>query len=76
MFMLKKIHRNYIKKGIHQSYQKKLKKKNVWNFKADIHIINGHYTTIKMNYQPYLHINNVRQTAKIIDIEKYNIKKF
>ena len=68
--MFKKIPRSFIKKGM-VVISENIKNKNIWTFSADIHIINGHYTTIKMNYQPYLHINNVRQTAKIININKY-----
>ena len=39
-------------------------------FKANIHILKSHHTTIRKNYQPVLHINHIRQSAQIIDIHQ------
>ena len=38
-------------------------------FECSISIIHSHHTTIRKYYQPYLHIGNVRQAAKILNIE-------
>ena len=46
--------------------------RNVRKFTANINILQSHHTTIRKNYQPFLHIGCVRQSAKILDIQ--NIK--
>ena len=47
--------------------------KSYFKFKADIQIIKSHHTTIRANYEPMLHINNIKQSAKIINIEKQDV---
>ena len=69
---LKKISRKTVHKGmvlVSSKSQIKIYRK----FKADIHILKSHHTTIKINYQPVLHINNISQSAKIIEIENTEI---
>ena len=41
---------------------------NVTEFSANIKIMKAHSTTIKIGYEPVVHVNNTRQTAKIIKI--------
>lgn len=40
----------------------------VWEFDADIMILNAHSTLIRPGYQPVIHINNVRQVATIVSV--------
>ena len=48
-------------------------KKAIKKFNAEIIILKSHHTTIRKNYQPILHVNNITQAAKIINI-KNNFK--
>lgn len=69
---LKKISRKDIYKGmviLSSNEHTKVYKK----FRADVHILKSHHTSIRINYQPLLHINNIRQSAKIIEISDKNI---
>ena len=68
---LKNITRNEIKKGMvivpnNIKYQLAIK-----NFKAFIHVLHSP-TTICVEYQPFLHINQVRQSVKIKEIMNIN----
>ena len=66
---LKNIHRREIKKGmvlVSDIYNCKIAQKEFW---ANIHILHSP-TTIKIGYQPFLHINQVRQCVKITEIIK------
>jgi GTPase len=68
---LKNIQRKIIRKGmvvIGDTTEKKLVKE----FWAKINILQSHSTTIKIGYEPYIHIAQVRQIAKILKIEKIN----
>jgi len=47
------------------------KPKNIKKFKANIKILH-HPTTIKKNYESVIHTNNIRQTARIINIHNDN----
>ena len=47
---------------------------NVWYFDAEVSILQSHHTTIKVGYEPNLHINNISQTCTIKSIKKI-IKK-
>ena len=42
---------------------------SVYDFTAKIYILH-HATTIKINYQLIIHCNNIRQAAKIVEIDK------
>jgi elongation factor 1-alpha len=66
---LRNIERNMIKKGM-VLIDEKAPKKVVKRFWANIQIFKTHSTTIKPNYQPFLHIENIRQSAKLLSIEK------
>ena len=69
---LKKEKRSNIRKGmvlvsnIHNA-------KACWKFKADVLVL-YHSTTIKKRYQPVIHIDNIRQSAKIIGMDKDSIR--
>lgn len=67
---LKNIDRNIIKKGM-VLIDENASKKVVKRFWAIIQIYNTHSTTIKPNYQPFIHVENIRQTAKLLKIEKF-----
>ena len=44
--------------------------KSIWEFKAHLYILkNRHHTTIRLGYEPVIHVGDVKQTAKIIDIQ-------
>ena len=70
---LKNVLRREIKKGMILITDDNSMKLAVRQFKAQIHILHSP-TTIKLGYSPFLHIDHVRQTAKIIDIEKISSK--
>ena len=72
-FNLKKISKDWVKKGmvIISSLDQP---RNVWEFEAEISVLQTHHTTIKIGYEPNLHINNVSQACTIISIQKF-IKK-
>jgi len=66
-FGLKKVARTDIKRGM-VLLDPALNPEPVWEFDADIMILNAHSTMIRRGYQPVIHINNVRQAATIISI--------
>lgn len=41
-------------------------------FWAKITILQSHSTTIRVNYEPVIHIDNIRQAVKIKEIQKFN----
>lgn len=66
-FGIKKINKNLIKKGmVLVSNDNKLVIRSFW---ANVVILKSHSTSIRLNYQPMLHINNIRQCAKIVEID-------
>lgn len=68
---LKNINRKIIKKGmvlLGENAPQKIYK----TFWAKITIIQSQHTTIRVGYQPYLHIGQVRQCASIVEIKKIN----
>ena len=69
---LKKFPRKNILKGM-VIVSSKEQTKTYRSFKADIHILKSHHTTIRLKYQPVLHINHIRQSAEIIDIQDSTI---
>ena len=72
-FALKRITRNQIRKGM-VIITEDNSHRSVWKFSAEISIIHSHHTSIKKKYQPYLHIGNVRQSARILSIENIKTK--
>jgi len=67
-FSLKKIKRNQIAKGM-VLVDPKVNPKAAFEFTAEVLILH-HPTTIQVNYQPLLHINQSRQTAKIVALDQ------
>jgi len=67
---LKGITRKEIRKGMLLVTDNKLAVKT---FKATIHILHSP-TTIKAGYQPFIHIENVRQCVKLLEIIKNDAK--
>jgi GTPase len=66
---IKNIPKKIIKKGM-VLIGEQTKKISIKNFWAKINVIQFQHTTIKIGYQPFLHIGNIRQVASIIDIIK------
>ena len=65
---LRKAQRKNIRKGhVLLSHVSQLKAIRV--FEANITVLKTHSTSIKIGYEPVLHVSTVRQTAKIIDIK-------
>lgn len=71
---LKNITRNEIRKGL-VIIDDNCSKTATKIFYAFIHILHSP-TTIKIGYQPFIHVEHIRQTVKIVDIQKIdNCKK-
>lgn len=68
---LKNTQRKMIKKGM-VLIGDKAEKLVVREFWAKMNIFLSQHTTIKVGYQPYLHIGHVRQCAQIVEIKKLN----
>jgi GTPase len=68
---LKNFDRNLISKGM-VVLGEDVSRKIYWSFLAKIRIIQSTDTTIRIGYQPFLHIGQVRQSASIIEIVKVN----
>ena len=66
---IKKINRKMIRIG-QVVVSKEEDCKSQREFKANINIIRSNSTTIRLGYEPTVHTCNVRQTAKIIKIER------
>lgn len=68
---LKNINRKEIKKGmvvVTDNDESKISKLQFWAFVNILHSP----TTIKLGYQPFVHIDQIRQSVKIIEIKKLN----
>ena len=66
---LKKINRKQISNGMVVITENNPIRASM-KFTAQISILHGHHTTIRYNYQPFLHINTIRQAARVIKINK------
>ena len=64
---LKKLIRKNIRKG-QVLLGESTPKNSVLEFDADISVLKSHSTTIKVGYEPILHVSTIRQAAKIIQI--------
>jgi GTPase len=64
---LKKIERKNIRRG-NVILSMKSNAIAIQEFTVNVQIMKSHSTTIKIGYEPVVHINNIRQTAKIIEI--------
>jgi len=40
----------------------------IWEFEVNLHVVQAHSTTIKVGYQPVIQMDNIRQSAKIVEI--------
>jgi len=70
---LKNIDKQYIKKGM-VILDENSPRKSVLRFWAIITVHKTNSTTIKENYQPFVHIENIRQTVKLLSIQKITNK--
>lgn len=72
---LKKLIKKNIRKG-QVLLGESTPKNSVLEFDADISVLKSHSTTIKVGYEPILHVSTIRQAAKIIQINnKITTKK-
>lgn len=72
---LKKVNKNIIRRG-HVLLSDSKMAKSYKEFTADIAIVKSHSTTIRVGYEPTLHINTIRQNVKILSIKnKKNLRK-
>ena len=69
---LKNVLRREIKKGMMLVSDIPETKISIKRFDAIIHILHSP-TTIKVGYQPFVHIGNVKQAVKMIEINKINL---
>lgn len=67
-FALKKVKRNSIRKGMVLVHTKS-NPKAVWEFKGEVLVLH-HSTTMSRKYQAVLHCGNIRQTARILAMNK------
>lgn len=72
-FGIKKLDRNLVRKGrVIVSNKNKILCRN---FVANIRVLKSHSTTIRIGYEPILHVHTMRQRVKLINIEdKKNTK--
>lgn len=71
---LKNVLRKEIKKGMVLIQDDNNLKVSVKRFTAQIHILHSP-TTIREGYEPFLHIEHVRQSVKIVEIKKIDSKE-
>jgi GTPase len=69
---LKNINKKNIRKGSVLVCDKQ-QKLAIYEFTASINILHSHHTTIRKGYEPYLHIEQVRQCAKILEINNHEL---
>jgi GTPase len=68
---VKTLQRHQIKRGM-MIIDSKAERLAVREFTAQVQIFTTHSTTIRIGYEPFIHADNIRQSVKIIDIEKIN----
>ena len=68
-FNLKKIQKIWIRRGM-AIISGLNQPRTVWRFEAEVSIIQSHHTTIRVGYEPNIHINNISQVCKIEKIQK------
>ena len=71
-FSLKKVKRNEIRKGMVMISQDR-PQISTWEFDADVLILH-HPTTISARYQAMVHCGSMRQTAKIVKMDKEHLR--
>lgn len=66
---LRNMNRDYIKRGMVVMHSSTGNPISVRKFEADICILKTHCTTIRSRYEPVLNMGNIRQVAKILEID-------
>ena len=67
--------KNWVRKGMVIIGENK-KQRAVWEFDAEISILKSHHTTIRENYEPFLHIHIMLDNLlKFKKLRKYYIQK-
>ena len=66
-FALKNVERKQIRKGM-VVLKTDSEKRVVRNFEAEVSVIRGNYITIRKGYEPVLNMNNIVQSARIVDM--------
>jgi GTPase len=68
-FAIKNVNKSWIRRGmVIVSAQGITNATN--EFEAEVNILTNHHTTIRIGYEPCIHINNIAQPCKIMSIEK------
>lgn len=67
-FCLKKVSKSWIRRGM-VILESKQQAMTVWQFEADVNIMSSNLTTIKVGYEPNIHVNNISQVCVILGIE-------
>ena len=67
-FALRGIARNQIRKGMVLIDGKEPEPTGILEFDAEIEILGRHSTSIRIGYEPVIHISNIKQTARIVQI--------
>ena len=72
-FNIKKIAKAWVKRGmtIISSHDQP---KTVWEFDAKTTILQSHHTTIRVGYEPNIHVNNISQACRIKSIKLISSK--
>eukprot|EP01128_Nolandella_sp_AFSM9_P003507 TRINITY_DN150_c0_g1_i2.p1 TRINITY_DN150_c0_g1~~TRINITY_DN150_c0_g1_i2.p1 ORF type:complete len:604 (+),score=159.55 TRINITY_DN150_c0_g1_i2:40-1851(+) len=70
-FALKKIKRSQLRKGM-VMIAPEVQPQATWTFEADV-IVLYHSTTMKQNYTPFVQCLSIRQTARLVSIEKKEV---
>jgi len=67
-FALRGIARNQIRRGMMMIDGKEPEPKGIIEFEAEIEIFGRHSTSVRIGYEPVIHISNIKQAAKIVEI--------
>ena len=68
-FAIKNVNKNWIRRGMVIVSAQGITNAS-YEFEAEVNILTNHHTTIKLGYEPCIHINNISQPCKILNIEK------
>ncbi len=67
-FALRNVDRNHVHRGMVMIDGKESEPSGILEFEAQIEIIGKTYTSVRIGYEPIIHISNIKQTAKIMKI--------
>ena len=73
-FSLRGIDRHQVRRGMVLIDGKEAEPKGIVEFEAEIEIFGRHSTSVRMGYEPVIHISNIKQAAKIIEIRDISRK--